>query len=78
MKVDLPLLVPSLAEVPAEAARLAAVGADGAITEEGQHQPIIPRGRAAAHTPHERAPANAHAIPPSPQQLAHVAHHQQG
>jgi probable F420-dependent oxidoreductase len=74
MKIDLPLLVPSLAEVPAEAARLAAVGADGAFTFEGQHDPFFPLVLAAEHTRLELATAIAIAFPRSPMQLANVAH----
>jgi alkanesulfonate monooxygenase SsuD/methylene tetrahydromethanopterin reductase-like flavin-dependent oxidoreductase (luciferase family) len=74
MKIDLPLLAPSLAEVPAEAGRLAAVGADGTFTFEGQHDPFFPLVLAAEHTRLELATAIAIAFPRSPMQLANVAH----
>jgi probable F420-dependent oxidoreductase len=74
MKIDLPLLAPSLAEASAEAARVAAVGADGAFTFEGQHDPFFPLVLAAEHTRLELATAIAIAFPRSPMQLANVAH----
>ena len=74
MKIDLPLLAPSLADVPAEAARIAAAGADGTFTFEGQHDPFFPLVLAGEHTRLELATAIAIAFPRSPMQLANVAH----
>jgi probable F420-dependent oxidoreductase len=75
MKIDAPLMAADLADVPAEARELEALGYDGTFTFEGQHDPFFPLAFAAEHTTRlELATAIAIALPRSPMQLANVGH----
>ncbi|MBM3673784.1 MAG: LLM class F420-dependent oxidoreductase [Actinobacteria bacterium] len=50
MKVDSPLVVEALDDVPARAAEIEAAGYDGVYTFEGPHDPFFPLALAAEHT----------------------------
>lgn len=75
MKIDGPLLVSSLDEVPERARQLEAMGFDGIFTFEGQHDPFFPLLLAAEHTERvELITAVAIALARSPMTVANVAY----
>jgi len=75
MKIDAPLMTTDLAQVPAAARALEAVGYDGTYTFEGPSDPFLPLLLGAEHTSRiELATAVAIALPRNPLQLAHLCH----
>jgi probable F420-dependent oxidoreductase len=75
MKVDGMLMSASLAGMGERARDMEAMGYDGLLTAETQHDPFLPLLLAAEHTEHlELGTAIAVAFPRSPVHLAHLGH----
>ena len=75
MKVDGNLMAADLRSMPERARQMEAMGYDGLMTAETQHDPFFPLVLAAEHTERlELATAIAVAFPRSPMHLAHIGH----
>jgi probable F420-dependent oxidoreductase len=75
MKIDGGLTTFDLAQVPAHAREIEALGYDGLFTFEGKGDPFLPLVLAAEHTERvELATAIALAFPRSPMNLAYIGH----
>jgi probable F420-dependent oxidoreductase len=79
MKVDGILMAADLGSMGERAAAMEALGYDGLLTAETQHNPFLPLVLAAEHTGHlELATGIAVAFARNPMDLAHVGHDLQG
>lgn len=75
MRIDAGLTITQLADVPARAREMEALGYDGLFTFEGQTDPFLPLVLAAEHTTRPQLmTAVALAFPRSPMTLAYVGH----